>query len=123
MTTSLYERLGGEAAIVAAVDLFYQKVLDDAVTRPFFSEVDMGAQTRKMVAFMNIAFGGPKEYNGKDMREAHEKLVKDQGLSDEHFDAVAVHLDGTLRELGVSNELIGEVMDIVGGTREEVLNK
>lgn len=122
MTSSLYERIGGDTAIMAAVDLFYQKVVADNVTRPFFGEVDMGAQTKKMVAFMNIAFGGPAEYNGRNMRDAHADLVKD-GLNDEHFDAVAVHLDSTLRELNVPDQEINEVMEIVGGTREEVLNK
>lgn len=123
MASNIYERLGGETAIVAAVDLFYQKVLGDNLTKPFFSQVDMGSQTRKMVAFMNIAFGGPSEYNGKDMREAHKDLVEKDGLSDEHFDAVAGHLTDTLKELGIEDELIGEVINIVGGTRAEVLNK
>lgn len=30
MTQSLYERLGGELAVDAAVDLFYRKVLADS---------------------------------------------------------------------------------------------
>ena len=33
---SLYERIGGEAAIVAAVELFYEKVMADPRTRSFF---------------------------------------------------------------------------------------
>jgi len=39
--TSLYERIGGEAAIDAAVELFYQKVLSDDRIKHFFSDVDM----------------------------------------------------------------------------------
>jgi hemoglobin len=123
MTQSLYERLGGEAAIVAAVDLFYEKVLADPRTREFFVGLDMKAQTRKQVSFMTWAFGGPAENRGRDLRAAHAKLVRERGLSDVHFDAVAQHLQQTLRELGVTEDLIGEALGIVAGTRANVLNR
>jgi len=103
MTTAaqgtLFERLGGEEAIVAAVDGFYERVMADDVTRPFFVGLDMPAQTRKQVAFMAWAFGGPSQFKGRSLREAHAKLVADKGLSDVHFDAVARHLKETLKEL------------------------
>jgi hypothetical protein len=38
------------------------------------------------------------------------------GLGDRHFDAVAGHLHGTLREIEVEAALIEDVMDIVAGT-------
>jgi hemoglobin len=71
---------------------------------------------------MTWAFGGPAEYKGRDLREAHGALVK-RGLSDSHFDAVAKHLSATLEELGVEKQLINEALAIVGGTRPEVLNR
>lgn len=123
METSLYQRLGGEAAVLAAADLFYEKVLADETTRPFFEGVDMDAQIRKMVSFMTWAFGGPAEYRGRDLRSAHAKLVSDQGLGDAHFDAVAVHLKATLEELEVPPALITESLGIVAGTRSEVLGR
>lgn len=122
MNRSLYQRLGGEAAIIAAVDIFYQKVLDDELTRPFFADLDMEMQSRKQVAFMSWAFGGPEEWKGRPLKAAHARLVKD-GLSDVHFDAVARHLDSTLRELDIEEALIGEVMTIVASTREQVLGR
>ena len=123
MSQSLYERLGGQAAIMAAVDLFYQKVLTDDVTRGFFESLDMAAQTKKQIAFMTWAFGGPAEFRGRDLTTAHANLVKNKGLSDVHFDAVAKHLDATLRELGVDQALIQEALGIVGSTREKVLGR
>jgi truncated hemoglobin YjbI len=38
---TLFEQLGGEAAIEATVDLFYKKVLDDSELVNFFSETSM----------------------------------------------------------------------------------
>lgn len=121
--SSLFERLGGEAAIMAAVDVFYDKVLADELTRPFFDGLEMDAQSRKQVSFMAWAFGGPKEYRGRDLRAAHARLVEEKGLSDVHFDAVAKHLEATLRELGVAEELVQEALTVIAGTRDQVLNR
>jgi len=122
MSESLYDRIGGEAAVMAAVDLFYQKVISDELTRPFFAGLDLEAQVKKQVSFMTWAFGGPTEYKGRDLRTAHAGLVKN-GLGDAHFDAVAGHLVATLTELGVAPALIQEAIGIVGSQRDAVLNR
>lgn len=119
--TTLFERIGGEAAVMAAVDLFYKRVTDDALLAPFFAELELGAQVRKQVAFMGWAFGSGRQYSGRDLGEAHARLVRERGLTDVHFDAVAGHLNATLRELGVADDLIDEAMGIVGGVRGQVL--
>jgi hemoglobin len=120
---SLYERLGGEAAILAAVDVFYSKVLADDLTRPFFEGLDMDAQTKKQIAFMARAFGGPEEYHGRDLRSSHAALVRDKGLNDAHFDRIALHLEATLQEMRVPAGLIAEVLGLIGGTRNEILDR
>lgn len=121
MKQSLYERIGGEPALMAAVDLFYAKVLANQLTRPFFEALDMDAQIRKQIAFMAWAFGGPDAYKGRDLTTAHADLVKKKGLSDAHFDAVAKSLEEALQELGVERNLIDEVLATVGSTRGAVL--
>jgi hemoglobin len=108
---------------MAAVDLFYKKVLADELTKPFFAALDMTAQSRKQVAFMTWALGGPNEYRGRPLREAHANLVRDKGLTDAHFDRVAEHLAATLRELGVAPNLIDEAIATVASTRGEVLGR
>ena len=88
MTTgSLLEQLGGPAAVDAAVDLFYRKVLADQRIRHFFEGVDMNRQAAKQKAFLAIAFGGPGRYGGRSLRNSHSDLVA-RGLNDSHFDAV-----------------------------------
>lgn len=44
-----------------------------------------------------------------------------KGLSEVHFDVVAGHLQTTLEELNVAENLITEVMAIAGSTRNDVL--
>ena len=120
---SLYDRIGGQAAVMAAVDLFYQKVMADELTRPFFEQLDLDAQIQKQISFMTWAFGGPTEYRGRSLRSAHARLVKELGLTDAHFDAVAAHLASTLRELDVPAELAAEALTIVASVRAEVLGR
>ncbi len=122
MTESLYERIGGEAAVNAAVELFYQKVQDDYRINRFFDNTDMAKQIAKQKAFFTMAFGGPNEYNGKNLRDAHARLVK-RGLDDSHFDAVMEHLGTTLVELNVPEDLIAEAAAIAESTRNDVLGK
>ncbi len=117
---SLFDRVGGDAALEAAVDLFYKKILADDSVRDFFEGVDMDAQRAKQRSFIKFALGAAPEYTGKSLAEAHASLV-DKGLNDAHFDAVAGHLQDTLKELEVSADLVEEVISIVAGTREDVL--
>lgn len=120
MSDSLYERIGGAPAVEAAVDVFYRRVLADPHISHFFDDTDMDAQRSKQKAFLTMAFGGPNEYTGKDLSDAHRDLVR-RGMNDSHFDAVAGHLQATLEELGVPEAETGEVMTIAGGTRDAVL--
>ncbi|WP_018691052.1 group I truncated hemoglobin [Algicola sagamiensis] len=119
--TSLYDKLGGDAAIDAAVELFYQKVLADNRIKHFFEGVDMQKQASHQKRFLTYAFGGSDNYPGKSMRQAHQRLVDDLGMNDNHFDAVIENLGATLQELNVPNELIQEAANIAESIRADVL--
>ena len=119
---SLYERIGGDAAVNAAVDVFYRKVLADDRINQFFEGVDMDKQAAKQKAFLTMAFGGPHNYTGKDMREGHAHLVE-RGLNDSHFDAVMENLGATLKELNVPDDLIAQAAAIAESTRNDVLGR
>jgi hemoglobin len=119
---ALYEKLGGEAAVDATVDVFYRKVLSDDRISAFFDGVDMDRQAAKQKAFLTMAFGGPHSYTGADMRRGHQHLVA-RGLNDTHFDVVVELLGKSLAELGVAPELIAQVAAIAESTRNDVLNR
>lgn len=118
--SNLYEQLGGEKAVDAAVDIFYRKVLADDRVNGFFDLTDMERQAAKQKAFLTMAFGGPNHYSGQDMREGHRKLV-DRGLNDMHVDVIIELLGESLQELDVPNELITQVAEIAESARNDVL--
>ncbi len=119
---SLYEKLGGEAAVNAAVDVFYRKMLTDDRVSGFFDDADMDGQIAKQKAFLTMAFGGPNNYTGKSLRDGHAHLVE-KGLDDTHVDVVIEHLGATLKELGVPDEDIAEVAGIANSVRDDVLSR
>ncbi len=120
MSESVYDRLGGEKGIGVAVDMFYEKVLADTRINHFFQNVDMQRQASMQKAFLTFAFGGPQEYTGSTLRNAHAKLVE-KGLNEGHFDAVMEHLGTTLKELKVPDSLICEAAVIAESVRNDVL--
>lgn len=119
---SLFEQLGGTDAVNAAVDKFYRRVLADDRVNRFFEGVDMDRQAAKQKAFLTMAFGGPNNYTGLDMKAAHAHLL-DKGMDDSHFDAIVENLGATLGDMGVSADLIDQVAAIAETTREAVMGR
>lgn len=139
MTQSLYERIGGDEAVYAAVNKMYDKVLSDTALAPFFEHTDVKALRASQTAFVIYAFGGDQQsainrklrmegkmpsqgYSKNYLRAAHSGAVS-HGLSDRHFDLVANHLKAAMQELDVPQELISESMRIISTTRQDILNK
>lgn len=122
---TLYEKLGGAAAVDLAVEKFYEKVLADDRVQQFFAHTDMMQQKQHQKDFMTYAFGGAESWDGRSMRDAHKELVAKMGLTDTHFNAIAENLVATLNELEVPQPLIDEVVQIVGSSalRNDVLNR
>lgn len=120
---SLYDQIGGEAAVNAAVDLFYKKVMADPLLTPMFEGVDMASQHKKQKAFFTALFRAEATGVENYMRGAHARLVAEKGLDDKHFDAVAGHLNDTLNELSVPADLVGQIMGAAAGLRDAVLNR
>ncbi|MFC7218822.1 group 1 truncated hemoglobin [Streptomyces polyrhachis] len=102
---SIYDSIGGAAAVDAAVEDFYLRVLDDPELAPYFTGVDVRRLKGHQRAFIGAALGGPEAYEGRGMGEAHARL----GITPEHFDRVVGHLVATLAALGVPQETIGEI--------------
>lgn len=99
------------------MEQFYDRAPADATLAHFFDPERMDGLKRQQRAFLSQALGGPAEYRGKPLREAHAGL----GITDEHFTAVAGHLAQTLAALGVPDELAGRVLDTVASLRSEVV--
>jgi hemoglobin len=119
---SLFEDLGGDDAIKAALDHFYGKVLaDDRISR-FFEGIDVDEVKAKQADFLAMAFGGPNRYDGRDLRAAHAR-PRARGLEDSSFEVFMGHFRDTLEELGVDRGRVDEVMTIAYTGKDDVLGR
>ncbi|MBY0509209.1 MAG: group 1 truncated hemoglobin [Rhodospirillaceae bacterium] len=120
---NLLDRLGGESAVNAVVDKFYDKVFSDQTLAPFFANTDFAKQRVRQKRFLIQLMSGQSKDPATYMRNAHRKYVDEMGLNDSHFDIVAGHLVTTLREFKVSDTLIAEVGSALESLRGAVLNR
>jgi len=110
---SVYRAIGGRAAVVAAVDGLYGRLLADPVLSGFFPG-GVGPRHRAyVVTILGEALGGPERYRGPDLVKAHRGL----GITDADFDRTAGHLAATLDDLGVPGHLADHIVGIVAGLR------
>ncbi|MGB5686795.1 MAG: group 1 truncated hemoglobin, partial [Candidatus Electrothrix sp.] len=116
---SLYEKIGGKLAIDKTVDLLYKRILADDRLSGFFAGVNMVRQLSMQKAFLTGVTGGPSIFTGRSLAAVHDRL----GLTDEHYDIFLKHLDATLKEIGVSAELVQEAVDVANNFRDDILGR
>lgn len=114
---SLYYAIGGRPSLIAAVDLFYARLLDDPVLAPYFPDGVDVKHRRFVVTVLGEALGGPERYHGPDLGQAHARL----GLTDALFDRAAGHLDATLEGMGLPRRLVERIIGIVAGLRPVIV--
>ena len=117
---TLYERLGGEAAVEAAVVLLHDRLAKAPELLRFFEGFELEHQLQVHISFVMTAFGRPAEGRAPDLRRAHARLVP-KGLGGGHFDAVVSAMGEVLDELGVEGEDREQVLGHIQGTRAAVL--
>jgi hemoglobin len=116
---SIYDEIGGSAAVAVAVDDLYERILADPELAPYFTGVEMRRQKTHMRAFITAALGGPDIYRGRDMTAAHAHLR----VSGRAFDLVADHLVGTLRGLGVTAAHVDAIVARVAPLRAQIVGE
>jgi hemoglobin len=125
---SLYDRLGGEAAIKAVVDEFVKVAAADpkvnftrkgtkAEWKPTPENVD--ALKKGLVDFVGMVTGGPQKYDGKSMKDLHKGME----ITEDEFNALADDLKGVLDKFKVPDKEQKELLDLVGSTKADIVEK
>lgn len=116
-TKTLYERLGGNAAIKAVVDEFVGRVGDDKRISSFFQTASLHDLKARLVEQIGQAAGGPEKYAGRSMKEVH----KGMGVKDEHFSALVEDLVGALDKFKVPEKEKGELLGLLGPMKADIV--
>jgi hemoglobin len=116
---STYELIGGEPALVAIVDDFYERVLGDPQLAPFFAGANMPKLKGRQAEFFAAALGGPDAYRGGSMRQVHAG----RGIGQADFDKVAFHLTGALAAAGIPAETIAQIAAMITPLANEIVSR
>ena len=121
---SLYDRLGGKAAITAVVDEFVARCAADKRINHFFTAT--ASDPARLAKFKgNLvdqiceAGGGPCKYAGKDMKTAHAGL----GISGADFDALVEDLVGALDKFKVAAKDKEQLLGVLGPMKSDIVEK
>ena len=116
--SSIYEEIGGQEALVAVVDDFYDRVLADPELATFFTGVNLRRLKGMQVEFFAGALGGPDQYHGRTMQEVHHG----RGIAQNHFDRVAAHLHDALTAAGVPADTAGTIISTVAPLAADIVS-
>src|SRR3954468_14070313 len=115
----LRTRLGGEVALSAIVDDFYLRVTGDALVAPVFARVDLPALRLHQQQFLNTVMDAPTEPTAAHLRTAH----KDLQITPRQFAALVQHLQAALREAGVPDAVMTELIQTVERYADDVIGR
>ena len=113
-----YERVGGADAVTTVVQLFYERVLADPELSGYFTGVDIPRLKRHQVLLISQVLGGPAEYDGRDLRDAHAGM----SITSDHYARVFGHLVAVLHDAGVEAEIIGRVGTELAGAERAIVS-
>ena len=114
---TLFERLGGEPAVSAVVDVFLQRVAADKRINGRFINTDLTRLRALLIQFVSAATGAKVEYAGRDMRTTHAGLQ----IVDEEFDALVEDLTYALVKLNVPATEQGELLGALGPLKPQIV--
>jgi hemoglobin len=114
---TLYERLGGQAAIIAVVDDFVARVAADNRINHFFARSDATRVKAKLVEQICAGTGGPCTYTGRDMKSVHAG----RGIGEKDWDATIQDLKAALAKFKVPRKEQKELLAILAPTKGDIV--
>ncbi|MGH3561024.1 MAG: group I truncated hemoglobin [Mycobacterium sp.] len=115
--TSIFQEIGGDAALTVVADDFYKRVLADTRLVGYFRNGDIARLKRKQAAFLGAALGGPKPYTGLSMADAH----RGRNIGQLQFDLVVGHLTDALTACGVPKPTVAAIIAVIAPLSNDIV--
>ncbi len=119
---TLYEKLGGKQAIDAVVEDLTNRMMKDRQLKRFcsnMSEDQIKARRALVAAFICKATGGPCEYKGRDMKQAHQNL----GITEKDWNRFVELTKQSLDKFNVPADVQKEFLGAVAGLKDQIVSK
>jgi len=115
---SLYERVGGRAAITAVVDDAIENLAVDNRINARFGNASIPHLQKNLVDLLCLRAGGPCTYTGANMSAAHEGMK----IRDDEFDALVEDIAKSLDKFKVPPRERAEVLAILRQMKGSVID-
>ena len=109
MSTTFYERVGGEKTFNDLVSHFYALVAVNPILRPMYPENDLHGAGRRLQMFLEQYWGGPTTYQEvrghPRLRMRHAEFHINKAAHDAWLDAMRQAVDGMDMDGGLKDQL------------------
>jgi len=116
---SLYDRLGGKAAIKKVIHEFVANCAADKRINARFAKTKVPAFEALLVDQVCEATGGPCKYKGKNMADAHKGMK----ITEDEWNATVEDLTKALDKFKVGDKEKGELLGALGGMKADIVGK
>jgi hemoglobin len=120
--TALYERLGGASGIAALVDDIVTAHLGNPAIKarflPYLEKPERVNEVKQhMRHFLGAGSGGPEQYTGRSMPEAHRGM----NISEAEYLAAIDDILGVLKQHGIDEQTQKDMLAIAYGFKDQIL--
>ncbi len=118
---TLYEKLGGKPAIDAVVEDLTNRMIRDGMFKRYcnLTEEQLKARRALVAAFICKATGGPCEYKGRDMKQAHQHL----GITEREWNRFVELAKQSLNKFNVPADVQREFLNAIAGLKDQIVSK
>ncbi|MBL4748089.1 MAG: group 1 truncated hemoglobin [Magnetovibrio sp.] len=115
---TLYERLGGFDGIRKISEDVWTEHTSNPAVKARYLDSDAEEVTRLVTEFVCWGTGGPQEYTGKDMKEAHRTM----NINATEFMAVVDDISTALKKNDVGAQETSELLGLLFSLKDEVMH-
>lgn len=110
--------IGRERVLTDAVNSFYDRVLADGRLAGYFDGIDLALLKQEQVGAFSAALGGPESRRPVSAEQVHQV----RGIDPSEFDLVVCYLADALREAGVPDQTINEVLFVLAPLARDIVS-
>jgi len=105
MALTIYERVGGFAAVRKVVSAFYGRALESDLISHHFEQIEMPQLIDHQTRFISFLMGGPASHTDEHIEHVHSRL----GITLAEFDEMLELRTETLEDFGFGNEDVAKI--------------
>ena len=123
MSENFYERFGGAPAFEKLVNTFYQNVKRDPLLAPMYPDDDFEGAERRLRMFLEQYWGGPHTYSDERGHPRLRMRHAPYSIGIAERDAWLACMKPAVEQMGLSEELYGELWGYLEGAANFLMNQ